>query len=229
MALSAIVQTACGALDRNGAVCLPAAQAPAGTVKACVAGTFYRLAYGGLETHYYTGEGFGEWFDPSAAAAQASGSGGGTQATVVAAGTAAAEPVLFASSSGGSLSLPKITLTGFDLTVHSYQLDYNEFGLVDWVCTAEGEKNPWGSGGVTYSGGKTRERYVFVNNSNNSGYWKGTSDTTVVTVRGFARMSEAASAASDAVARKSANQTVENHISKHGRWYVLTTHVTTRK
>jgi hypothetical protein len=105
---------------------------------------------------------------------------------------------------------------------------------VDATATADGEKNPYGEGdgaGVQYLGGKTLMRYVFVKNASGQhgteGYWQGTSDETTVRLRGYKTLAKARTAADGAVAGKLDNQTVTNHVSRHGRWWVLETHVQT--
>lgn len=107
----------------------------------------------------------------------------------------------------------------------------NEFGLWDYVGTATEEKHPYGGGSLSFTGGKTREKYVFIENHANAtlnsstGRWQGTSETTTVTYSAYSDKAAAATAANNAVTNKSAADTVKNHIAKHGRWWILESEV----
>ena len=148
---------------------------------------------------------------------------------------------IFGTTSGGikhvtGISDPTVTPTDKYILTTEFHFEFNEFGLVDVTATVQGEANPYygtGGSGVTYTSGKSRERDIFVNNASGlhgtTGYYQGIRDETTTTLRAFKTFAEARSAANSAVPQNlSSNKAVENSISRHGKWWVLTTTETTR-
>lgn len=111
----------------------------------------------------------------------------------------------------------------------------NEFGLWDYVGTAEEDKNPYGSGGwVSFNSGQSEKKAVFINNvdeahpvGTSKGYIMWVQYTSMTYVCAKRSLTAATDAASSKVTGK-AKQDVKTSIGRHGRWYTVTAVVTTR-
>lgn len=135
--------------------------------------------------------------------------------------------------SSGELNKTK-TDTSNVLYTHRIDVDFNEFGLVDYVVTATGEKAPYNAGslGSAFKSGKEPDRYRFVHNhtpsalNSSEGYIELVHTTHWTKLGCFSSLDSAQTAASAAVNEQDGGEGVTTSIGRHGRWYTLAVSIT---
>lgn len=142
-------------------------------------------------------------------------------------------PSIFTTGSDGFQTIAGI---GGDFSSDAYifekqvAMDWNEYGLVDYVITVQGEKNPYygtNGDGIRWSSESGEGRYRFIPNhtnshaSSNTGFVYLILSFTTTWIRGFKSVSAATGAATRAVQNSPNSHRTSAHVQKHGHWWVV--------
>ena len=120
--------------------------------------------------------------------------------------------------------------SGAVLYTHRVDVDYNEFGLLDYVITATGDIAPYnaGSQGAYFKSGKEPARYRFranhtgaSNPTTNTGFVELVYTTHWTCLGCYSTFDDAQTAASTAVTNADASDAIQTSFGRHGRWHTL--------
>lgn len=128
------------------------------------------------------------------------------------------------------LSLPTLGGHADDIVVYHDSVEVNEFGLTDYVRTAEVDKAPCtvGAQGGWVKTGKGEAKYVFIHNhkdstlTGNEGYVMLIYTTKWHSFGAYRTRAAALSAASSIVDGAKNTEAIDTIITRDGRWYILT-------